>query len=343
MALKNWTVKTKQIKKKEKGLINHFNYLFNDKRQAHFYSEIMDLNNSPDKLNNILNEIEDRKEYRRENGLRGGGVSNLATSFVVSIPRDIQQPESKKEWQKMASITLQELAKDLDLPFEKIRDRSVVVLHDESNSPSKSSHMHILVSNVIDGQVVKPISQYQGTYAMKKGINKAVKNVLGVDHKNYTPKNEDVQDKPLHVAREEKLLEQELKIDEKQNKLNEDFKEKKEDLKNERLEFKNEKNRFYKAVKFARQTLSKWIKAVRNNQKDELEKRAKQSAKVIVDMEDHLPEVAEELTNVARFEEQQAELLEELREETKVTHQVELAQEKKEKKKRKKRTRTRTN
>lgn len=80
--------------------------------------------------------------------------------------------------------------------------------------------------------------------------------------------------------------------------------------------------------------------SVRNNQKNELEKRAKQSAKVIVDMEDHLPEVAEELTNVARFEEQQAELLEELREETKVTHQVEVAQEKK---KRKRRTRTRIN
>lgn len=340
--IKNWTVKTKQIKKQAKGLTNHFNYLFNKKRVAHFYSEITDLNNSVDKLNNIFNEIEDRKEFRRENGLRGGGVSNYASSFVLSLPRDIQQP-TKKEWGKIASISLKELSKDLDIPFDKIKNNSVVVLHDESNSPSKSSHVHILVSNVIDGKVEKGISQYKGTYAMKKGVNKAVKHVLGVDNKHYVPKNENVGDKPLHVAREEQILDQESKIDQKQNKLHDDFKNKKAELKAEKQEIKDLTTAFKKSVNFAKGILKDWIMSVRNNQKNELEKRAKQSAKVIVDMEDHLPEVAKELTNVARFEEEQAELLDELREETKVTHQVELAQEKKEKKKRKRRTRTRTN
>mgnify|MGYP000205827123 FL=1 len=66
------------------------------------------------------------------------------------------------------------------------------------------------------------------------------------------------------------------------------------------------------------------------------------SAKVIVDMEDHLPEVAEELTETARIEENETELLQELKDECKVTHQVEKAQEKKEKKKRKRRTRKRS-
>lgn len=219
----------------------------------------------------------------------------------------------------------------------------MVVLHDESNSPSKSSHVHILVGNVIDGKVEKGISQYKGTYAMKKGVNKAVKQVLGVDNKQYIPKNENVGDKPLHVAREEQILDQESKIDQKQNKLHDDFKNKKAELKAEKQEIKDLKSAFEKSINFAKGILKDWIMSVRNNQKNELEKRAKQSAKVIVDMEDHLPEVAKELTNVARFEEEQAELLEELREETKVTHQVELAQEKKEKKKRKRRTRTRTN
>lgn len=334
--IKNWTVKTKQIKKKEKGLLNHFNYLFNKKRAAHFYSEITDLNNSPDKLNNILNEIEDRKEYRRENGLRGGGVSNLASSFVVSIPRDIKQPENKKEWQKLASITLKELSTDLDIPFEKIRDRSVVILHDETNSPTKSSHMHILVSNVIDGQVIKSISQYQATYAMKKGINKAVKNVLGEDNKLYVPKNTNVGDKPLHVAREDNLIN-------KQEKLIEDFNNKKAELRADKQEIKDIKSAFEKSVNFAKRILKDWIVAVRKNQKNELEKRAKAGAKVIVDMEDHLPELASELTSIADFEEQEAELLQELKNECKVTHQVSIAKEKKEKKKRNRRTRTRTN
>lgn len=330
--IKNWTVKTKQIKKKEKGLLNHFNYLFNKKRAAHFYSEITDLNNSTDKLNNIFNEIEARKEFRRENGLRGGGVSNLASSFVLSLPRDIKQP-TKKEWKKIAAISLKELSKDLDIPFDKIKNNSVVVLHDESNSPSKSSHVHILVSNVIDGKVEKGISQYKGTYAMKKGVNKAVKQVLGVDNKHYAPKDENVGDKPLYAAREDNL-------NNKEEKLIESFNNKKAELKADKQEIKDLKSAFEKSVNFAKKIMKDWIMSVRNNQKNELEKRAKQSAKVIVDMEEHLPEVAEELTNVARFEEEQAELLQELRQETKVTHQVEVAQEKK---KRKRRTRTRTN
>ena len=144
MAIKNWTVKTKQIKKKSKGLINHFNYLLDNKREGHFYSDIVDLNNSSNKLNNILDEIDKRQEYRRSEGLRGGGVSNLATSFVLSIPRDIQQPTTKKEWQKLAQIALKELANDIDIPFDKIQKNAVVVLHDESNSVDKSSHIHIL-------------------------------------------------------------------------------------------------------------------------------------------------------------------------------------------------------
>lgn len=348
MAIKNWTVKTKQIKKKSKGLINHFNYLFNDKREAHFYSDIVDLNNSSDKLNNILDEVDKRQEYRRDNGLRGGGVSNLATSFVLSIPRDIQQPTTKKEWQKMAHIALKELANDIDIPFEKIQKNAVVVLHDESNSIDKSSHIHILVGNVIDGKVVKPISQYQGTYSMKKGFNKAVKHVLKEDNNNYVPLNANVGDKPLFAARAEKLEKQ-------KEKLNEDFEYRKSILinknkqlnkKEERIfnneidlnmkveEFEEEKTKFGKAVKYAKTLLSKWITSLLTDQKKELEKLAAQSAKVIVDIEEQLPEVAKELVGIAQIEETKAEALELLKDESKVTVQIEKVKKKRDRKKR---------
>lgn len=335
MALKNWTVKTKQIKKKSDGLIKHFNYLFNKKRASHFYSEIVDLNNSKSMLNNILQEIDNRKEYRIENGLRGGGVSNLATSFVVSIPRDIKQP-TNQEWKDIAAITLKQLANDIEVPFEKIARRSVIVLHDESNSPSKSSHLHILVSNIIDGQVVKPISQYQGTHSMKKGINKAVKHVLGEDHKNYMPKNKNVGDKPLFVKRDEDYQN-------KRNALMQDYEKRKEDLIVEKEEIQAERSAFEKSINFAKSILLNWIKALgtkrSNAQKSELEQHAKSTAKVIVDLKYYLPEVADEFLELARTEENRHDEreLESLREETKVTYQVEKAQ----KKKRKRRTRNR--
>lgn len=353
MAIKNWTVKTKQIKSKSKGLINHFNYLFNDKRQAHFYSEIVDLNNSPDKLSSILEEVDNRREYRRENGLRGGGVSNLATSFVLSLPREITQPSTKKEWQNIAGIALRELAKDINMPFEKIQKNAVVVLHDESNSVDKSSHIHILVGNVIDGKVVKSISQYQGTYSMKKGFNKAVKHVLKEDNNDYIPLNENVGDKPLHVSRAEKAEKRDQELDQKNQKMLDSYENKKSELSNTVKEFKKEKSdfnveksKFQKSIRYAKAIFGKWIHSIRNeqeHQKIELEKRAKQSAKCIVDMEDKLPEVAQELFDVAQFEESRASQLRELEDACKITHQVEKAQEVKENKKRKKRTRTRTN
>ena len=63
-----------------------------------------------------------------------------------------------------------------------------------------------------------------------------------------------------------------------------------------------------------------------------------QSAKVIVDIKEELPEVVKELTTIAKIEEDKASMLEELQDESKVTYQVEKVEEKK-KNKRKKRTR----
>ena len=204
MAIKNWIVKTKQIKKKSDGLINHYNYLFDKNRPSHATTNIVDLNNSPNKLINIINEYEGRQAERKKNGIRGGGVSNLATSFVMSLPKDIDQPTTE-QWKKIISVSLREMAKDLKMDLKTLQKNSVVVLHDESLNNDKSSHVHILTSNIIDGQVFKPLSQLKATYAMKNGFNKGVKQVLGVDNLKYEPETQGVKDKPLWLARNEKL------------------------------------------------------------------------------------------------------------------------------------------
>jgi hypothetical protein len=328
MAIKNWTVKTKQIKKKDVGLVNHFNYLKNEQRASHFYTKIVDLNNSDEKLINILNQAEERKKYRQENGLRGGGVSNLATSFVLSLPRDIEQP-SPKEWQKMTALALKKLANDVGIDYKKIKDNTVAFLHDESASIDKTSHVHIMVSNVIDGQVIKPISQYQGTYSMKQGFNEAMKNVMKNDHKNYIALNENVGDKPLFAARAEKAENREKEIKAKQNLLLKNFNKMKKILSNEKSSISEEKEqleqataRFKEVVNFAKGKLNSWIKSLRTNQEG-LELKAKETAKVIVDIKQELPEIAEDMLSVASKEEARESIKNELRKEEKITHQVE--------------------
>lgn len=219
MAIKNWLVSTKQVKQKQFGLFKHFTYLFDKNRPAHHYSEIYDLNDSPEKLSNIIYQQELRKNKRKEKKLRGGGVSNLATSFVLALPRDISQPKDLFEWKCIIDITLQELSKKSQISFDKIKEHSVIVLHEESKSRGKPNHVHILIGNIIDGEIQKSLSQFRATNAMKSGFNRAIKEVLGEDHRSYTPKQRKVGKKPLFIAREEKLKALEREIEEKEREL----------------------------------------------------------------------------------------------------------------------------
>nr|WP_075479526.1 hypothetical protein [Moritella viscosa] len=101
------------------------------------------------------------------------------------------------------------------------------------------------------------------------------------------------------------------------------------------MKLKEEHNAFKKSINYAKSILSEWIKSVRSNQKYELEKRAARSAKVIIDMSVKLPRVADRLVIIASNEEQ---LLQDLKDESKVTYQLEKIKEKT----KKRRTRTRS-
>ena len=226
--LKNWLVKTQQ----KETISTHINYLKNENRDSHFYTKIDVL---LDNSKNIIDAIEDRKQHRRDHGLRGGAVKNEATSMIISLPRDIKQP-TPKEWSQMLNIVLTDVCntinKDVDkqnkkelekrndsnykskksiqpnITLKELKAHCVAVLHDESSSDNKSSHVHLILSNIIKNEVIKPISQIGVTYSAKNSFNKAVKRVLGVDHMEYTPKeskfDKTFKDKPLYVLREEK-------------------------------------------------------------------------------------------------------------------------------------------
>lgn len=206
--IKNWTVKTKQIKKKEKGFINYVNYLKDCNRPSHHNTRIVILS---DRSSNILREVDKRKTHRKNSSLRGGGVSNYATSFVISLPNDIQQP-TDQEWKKVGLYAIKTLSKTLNIDYEKLKELSHIVLHDESKNHDKHSHIHISVSNVVNNEVAKGISQYRSTYAMKQSVNRSVKHYLGVDHKLYSPKNKHKQNKPLWASKAEKYYRLENKL-----------------------------------------------------------------------------------------------------------------------------------
>lgn len=321
MAIKNWTVKTKQIKKGSEGLINHFNYLLDKNRPSHSSTEIIDLNNSTGKLQAILGEEESRKEYRRSEGLRGGGVRNLATSFVMSLPNYIKQPTTD-EWKEIAKITLRKLSDDLGIDRTELIKHSVVVLHKESND--KHSHLHILVSNLFDGKVFKPTSQYQGTYSMKQGFNSAVKQVLKIDNKLHVPLDENVGDMPLYEARAKKADIREKELDDRESKLKKYFDE-------ESIKFKD-------LINTAKDFFSNWLDSIRSTEKNSIEitEKATIAADSILDIEEQAPEIACDLTEIAQLEEIRRGLI---NDDEKVTVQVNKNRDSN----KKRRTRARTN
>lgn len=230
--LKNWTVKTQQ----KKNFVSHIQYLKNKQAQSHYYSNIHTLLDNSKK---ILQTFEDRKAKRKLDGLRGGGVVNEATSFIFSLPRDIKQP-TVNQWKKILNIAIKQMVVDINISIRKqnakelkkrqnpnykskksiipmvtykdIIHHSVAVLHDESASPNKHSHVHLILSNIIKNEVIKPISQHAATYAAKKGINRAISSILGIDHCEYVPKKKNTVKKPDWVIREEKVLNTEKKL-----------------------------------------------------------------------------------------------------------------------------------
>lgn len=199
--LKNWLVKTQQIKKGLKGFLNHTNYLKDQNRISHQNSKIEILHNGS---KNIIEEFDNRKLYRKENGLRGGSVNNLATSFIVSLPTDIKQP-TKDQWKQIGLYGIKKIAQANNIDYQELKKISHIVLHDESNSKNKPSHIHILISNIHDNKVIKGITQFKSTHAIKKSVNYSVKQLLKEDNNEYVPQKSKVGKKPPHIIKIEKM------------------------------------------------------------------------------------------------------------------------------------------
>jgi len=290
--IKNWYVEHQQIKSKAKGLINHINYLKDKNRPSHYYTNIKIL---LDNSKQILNAANERSENRKNKSLGGGGVKNLASSLIFTIPRTVNQA-SKNQWSVMLNSVFKDLAVDInkaivmtnnkesanrdnprkpnhkykpfmpEITYEDLKAHAMVVLHDESASPNKNSHCHILISNVIKNEVIKPISQKCCSYSAKKAFNKAVLRVLNEDTKDYVPLHKKSFNKPLWVAHEEQAKNLEVK------------------LSNLKKAFKNIKN-----------DIKTWSKTFLNNIFSIAEIRAEKVAIITDDIESISPSIADDI------------------------------------------------
>ena len=216
--VKNWTVKTQQIKKKRKlksgrilksGAFKYGQYLLNEKANSHKKTTIIDLNNAAEKICEIERQIHERTLHRKTEGLRGGGINMEATSFVLSLPKDVKQP-TPEEWRKIAADALKAVAKATGIPVSDLAKQAACVLHQE-DSENKNTHLNIMIGNVRNNEYLKPLTQHKSTYAVKQSFNASML-ALGVDHKLYEPVRPKSGNVPLWLARERKIEEAKDKL-----------------------------------------------------------------------------------------------------------------------------------
>jgi len=313
--IKNWLVKVRQIrqsgiKRKYKkvtnengrtvykkiegsgrriknGFVNHVNYLKDGSRAAHRNTNITVLLNN---AANILKAINERKAFRQAEKLGHATVFNYCTSFVVSLPSELKPTPG--DWTQISKRIIKDVAGVTGISVTKIAKHTHIVLHDESASADKHSHIHVLVSNVIDNDVVKVISQRVTISTIKKGVNASVKQHLGVDNTKYTPQNLKTGDKPLWLARQEKNTE--LKNNAKN--LDEEINKKKIKL----LKVNKVISLLAKKLLSVKADISNWADYFLNNYFAKAEVQAESVAKVIDDIESIAEDQAVRLDETVR-------------------------------------------
>lgn len=209
--LKNWFCKVQQIKKKSSA--KHIAYLLNKKHPSHEATKITEL-----KLKyangNLIENLEfyeaekKRKQDRIAKGLRGGGVVNIATSFVFNLPHQFGHG-TVETWEKVYKDIIKAIAAEINIAPAVVAKHSFCVLHDESENADKdkSSGLHLLISNIIENNHVKALTQYRVLNAVKSQLDKSYMKHFNADRKTYTVVNPGQANMPLPIARAKKILE----------------------------------------------------------------------------------------------------------------------------------------
>ena len=180
--MKNWIVISKPIKNKRIGLAKYSRYLVSKTHPNHLTTEIVSVHNSASKfVNTCLKEVRKRNDLRIEAKKGGRPISSYAQSFVLSLPEDVRLEVS--EWKKVARCIFKDLALFLEIEPVKFKDYCFLNLHIQKNQ-----HLNILISKVIDGNVVRNIQRKAINNILKQSFNVAMKHQIGFDNQTYEPR-----------------------------------------------------------------------------------------------------------------------------------------------------------
>ncbi|EOG7700947.1 hypothetical protein ACLINR_000425 [Vibrio parahaemolyticus] len=191
--LKNWTVITKPVRDGSNGIIAREKYLNSANHPNHANTEaIFDI---------VGNEITSKRilisgeQYRLQQKLRserrGRPLSSYAMEFCLTLPKTYRP--SREQWKAIIADCCKALAIHLDLTGDdRKKFYSLVrgVCHQQGEHSSyrgTGDHVHLIVSKLVNGQVLTGLQKKGATTTLKAAFTLSVTKYLGISVDSYTP------------------------------------------------------------------------------------------------------------------------------------------------------------
>jgi len=213
--MKNFIIKQMRKHNTITKVKNHIDYLLNKNTASHYKSKIHSLTeNVKETYKRIYFENEKYITHQKENG--GGRPPEASTTYILSIPEDLIHP-TNEEWNDIYNKTIENFCNFINenqqrkekkgighikeenrsnikkynairLNPDVFKSNSVAVVHNEEDNFEESSHLHIITSNIQDGNYLKMLNQTAGQNYIKKAYDKAVLDTLKLKPQDYIPK-----------------------------------------------------------------------------------------------------------------------------------------------------------
>ncbi|EEX66299.1 hypothetical protein [Vibrio metoecus] len=190
--IKNWTVTTQPVRLGSDGVIMRERYLLNKTHANHKYTDdLISIFGCAETSNRIALAGEQfRLNQQLYNHKGGRPLSSYAMEYCLTLPKGYRP--SIKQWQSIVKdccLALAKLCKLNKSEFSQYRQQIRAVLHQQSQDGTKGSgdHVHLIISKVVGGRVLKELQQKKATKLIKQAFNQSVLKHVGIDHRTYEP------------------------------------------------------------------------------------------------------------------------------------------------------------
>lgn len=210
------------------SIANMVGYLFDKHHKNHIDTTFHKLHNNQSRfLNTLITEHQAYTENKKAltgHKAKGRLISNIATSITINLPRDIESGEPTREhWDEILESVFGTLANQYGVSVDDIKSRSVAVWHQEIDN-DKPFHIHLMVSNIFNGQVVKHLNYKRGILGdIKTKFSDAVDRVLGISYRTYKPINEGLKNVAIWKAQRDKRREAQKAVNNALNDITDEF------------------------------------------------------------------------------------------------------------------------